>query len=229
LSLEAAAWLFATIALYLLARAAQRAAGGHPAMNTVLLPSIPLIAALWAAELPYARYAAGGDLLLWALGPATVALALPAVVERRALRRHLWPLLAATVAGSVAAVVSAVGIAWLMGGSDVLLRSISPKSVTTAIAWPLSRTLGGEPGLTALSVIATGVFGALVGAPIIRMAGVRDPDAIGAAIGATSHGIGTARAFQIDPRAGLFAGLAMALNGLITALILPLIAALCGW
>jgi putative effector of murein hydrolase len=55
------------------------------------------------------------------------------------------------------------------------------------------------------------------------MTGVVDWRARGLAIGTASHGIGTARALQVNETAGAFSGLAMGLNALATALLLPLI------
>lgn len=227
--MSALLWLAATLALYAAARAAQRRAGGHPLLNPVLLAAAPLMGALWWSGASYADYAQGGDVLLWLLGPATVALAIPAYDRRAELRRAAAPLMAAILAGSVTAVASVVGLAWAAGVDARTLRSLAPKSVTTAIAWPLATGLGGEPGITALSVIVTGVLGALMAGPICRALGMRDPRALGAALGTTAHGIGTARALQLDPLAGLFAGLAMAINGALTALLLPLLARLLGW
>jgi putative effector of murein hydrolase len=55
---------------------------------------------------------------------------------------------------------------------------------------------------------------------------ITDYAARGFAAGLTSHGIGTARAYDVDPTAGLFAGIAMALNAVATAVLVPLIARL---
>jgi putative effector of murein hydrolase len=87
----------------------------------------------------------------------------------------------------------------------------------------ISEQLGGLPSLTAVLVILTGVLGAMLGPPLLNLLGIRDWAARGVAIGTASHGIGTARALQVSELAGAFAGLAMGLNALATALMLPLI------
>jgi putative effector of murein hydrolase len=133
---------------------------------------------------------------------------------------------AALLAGSLTAIVSAVTIAWLLGADATTLRSLAPKSVTTPIAMAVAQQIGGLPSLTAVLVILTGIVGAMVVSPLFNALGVRDPRARGFAAGLAAHGIGTARAFQVSELAGTFAGTAMGLNGLLTAILVPLLAAL---
>lgn len=59
--------------------------------------------------------------------------------------------------------------------------------------------------------------------PLMKLLRLKNPAAAGFAAGLASHGIGTARAFQIDPLAGAFAGIALGLNGLLAAILAPLI------
>jgi putative effector of murein hydrolase len=132
----------------------------------------------------------------------------------------------ALLAGSVTAIVSAVVVAWALGASRETLASLAPKSVTTPIAMAVSERLGGLPSLTAALVILTGIVGAMTATPLLDVLGIRDWRARGFGIGVAAHGIGTARAFQVDQLAGTFAGIAMGLNGLVTALLAPLLLAL---
>ena len=108
-----------------------------------------------------------------------------------------------------------------MGASTETLISLAPKSVTAPVAMGISEKLGGLPSLTAVLVVSTGIVGAVLGTGLFRLLGIRDDAIKGFALGATSHGIGTARAFQVSPVMGAFAGLAMALSALVTALLLP--------
>jgi putative effector of murein hydrolase len=118
-------------------------------------------------------------------------------------------------------IVSAVGLALLLGGSSEIAVSLSPKSVTTPIAIGISQKVGGVPPLTAAAVIFTGILGGMLGPDIIRLIGIRSRFAIGLATGAAAHGIGTARALRDGELEGAMSGVGMMLNGLITALILP--------
>ncbi len=132
----------------------------------------------------------------------------------------------ALVTGSIVAVASAIILPAAMGAGDALLATIAPKSATAAVAVEIADRLGGVPGLTAVITISTGIFGAAFGPSILEAGGVRDERAKGFALGLASHGIGTARAFQISETAGVFASIGMILNALLTILLVPLLVAL---
>ncbi|MBK9021371.1 MAG: LrgB family protein [Sulfuritalea sp.] len=193
----------------------------HPLANPVLLAVIALVALLWLTGTPYRTYFDGAQFVHFLLGPATVALAIPLYAQLDKLKRMAGPLLVALLAGSTCAAVSAVLVGKVLGASDATLLSLAPKSVTTPIAMGIAEGLGGLPSLTSVLVILTGIVGA-VGARYIYAALRIDNDAVrGFALGLASHGIGTARAFQVSEQTGAFAALAMGLNGLLTALLLP--------
>jgi len=221
-------WLSLTLLAYLGAAALHRRFGGHPllnaALNPVLIAVTGLIGVLVLTETPYRTYFDGAQFVHFLLGPATVALAVPLIENLERVRRALVPMAAALVAGSLTGIVSAVGLGALFGGGAETLASLAPKSVTTPIAMAVSERLGGLASLTAALVIATGILGAVIAVPLLDRLGLVDLRARGFAIGTAAHGVGTARAFQIDPVAGTFSGVAMALNGLLTALLAPLLA-----
>jgi putative effector of murein hydrolase len=127
-----------------------------------------------------------------------------------------------TFGGAGIAVAMAVGVAWLLGASDEVLRSVATKSITTPIALSVSEIIEGIPRLAAACVVITGVVGAALGPGLLARAGISDHRVIGFTLGLTAHGIGTARAFDISPQAGAFASLGMGLTGLVTAAFLPL-------
>ena len=214
-------WLTATLAAYVVADRLSRATGRNPLVNPVLIAVILLSTVLSATGTAYPAYFEGAQFVHFLLGPTTVALAVPLHQNWPLVRRSLIPVLGALVAGSITAVLSAVGLGLLFGMPSELLASLAPKSVTAAIAMGISREIGGEPSLTATLVIATGILGAVMVTPLMNILGLKDYRARGFAAGVASHGIGTARAFQVDPVAGVFAGIALGLNGLLTALIVP--------
>ena len=187
-----------------------------------------VIAALEVSGTPFEAYFEGAQFVHFLLGPATVALAIPLVENWDRVRRSLVPILIALVAGSLTAIVTAVGTAALLGAPRPILASIAEKSVTTPIAMGISEQIGGIPSLTAVLVILTGVLGAILVTPLMDALRVRDYAARGFAAGVASHGIGTARAFQVNDLAGTFSGLAMGLNGILTAMLVPLLAGLFG-
>jgi len=195
-------------------------------LNPVIVTATFIILFLSQLDIPYAQYAAGGDMLLFLLGPAVVALGLPLYQRRAEIISRLLPTLCAVSAGAVASIVSATAILLLFGSDTDLILSMAPKSVTTPIAIGISEKIGGIVPLTAAIVVVTGCFGGMVGPTFCRILGIRDPFAMGLAMGTAAHGLGTGRMLEIDRFGGAMAGLAIGLNGVITAAIIPIFVAL---
>jgi predicted murein hydrolase (TIGR00659 family) len=221
-------WLTATLAAYAAADALSARFKRHTLANPVAIASAIVVAMLLATGTSYVAYFAGAQFVHFMLGPATVALAIPLYRNLGLVRQALLPMAAALVAGSLTAAASAVLIAWAFGSPADVLASLAPKSVTAPIAMELAKSLGGIPSLAAVLVIITGIFGALVVTPLMKALAIRNDAARGFAVGVASHGIGTARAFQISQVAGTFAGIAMGLNGALTSLLVLLWLALAG-
>jgi predicted murein hydrolase (TIGR00659 family) len=218
-----------TLVVYQAAYWIYKRADFHPLLNPVALSVAALVALLELTDTPYATYFDGAQFVHFLLGPATVALAIPLYAQLDKLKAAWLPLAGALVVGSVVAIGSAVGIAWVLGASDTTLISIAPKSVTTPIAMGITEKLGGLPSLTAVLVVSTGILGAVLAKYVLDALRIRDHGVRGFAVGVAAHGIGTARAFQVSEQAGAFAGLGMGLNGLATAILFPLILWLAGW
>jgi predicted murein hydrolase (TIGR00659 family) len=214
-------WLTLTVVTYAAADALHRRLRRHPLLHPVLTSVIALGALLAGSGTPYPRFFEGAQFVHFLLGPAIVALALPLHRELRRERAMALPLSAALLAGSVTAVVTAVTTARLLGGSRETLLSLAPKSATAPVAMGIAERLGGLPSLTASLVVLTGVIGAVLGPWLLRRLRVTDPAATGFALGVASHGIGTARAFELGETAGAFSGLGMGLNALATSLLVP--------
>lgn len=217
-----------TVLAYLLGDRLYQRSGRSPLLNPVVLAIGLLVALLLVTGTPYHRYFEGAQFIHFLLGPATVSLAVPLYQHFGRIRAQWLPILAGLLAGSVTAIVSATGLVWLLGGARETLISMAPKSVTTPVAMGIAAQLGGLPSLTAVLVIMTGIIGAVTGPLLLRVLRIEDDAARGLALGVAAHGIGTARAFQINDLAGAFSGLAMGLNALLTALLVPLLARLTG-
>ena len=197
--------------------------GRNPLLNPVLGAVLIVVAVLVLTGTDYGTYFEGAQFVHFLLGPATVALAVPLYRQWYRERRSALAIVVSLVAGSLTAILSAVAVAWLAGSSEAVLASVAPKSVTAPVAMGIAEKLGGLPSLTAVLVIVTGILGAMLGPKVLDVTGVVDWRARGLAIGTASHGIGTARALQVNETAGAFSGLAMGLNALATALLLPII------
>jgi len=197
--------------------------GHNPFLNPVLTAVIAVVALLTLSGTSYETYFEGAQFVHFLLGPATVALAIPLYRQFDRVRRSALALVTSLLCGSLTAIGTAVGLGWLMGASRETLLSLAPKSVTAPVAMGITEQLGGLPSLTAVLVILTGILGAVLGPPLLTLIGVKDWRARGLALGTASHGIGTARALQAGELAGAFSGLAMGLNALATAILLPVL------
>ncbi|MEK9671332.1 MAG: LrgB family protein [Rhodospirillaceae bacterium] len=212
-----------TLVAYQIGMAVYRRTGMNPLVNPVLIAVAIVVGLLIATETDYTDYFDGAQFVHFLLGPATVALAIPLYRQIDKVRRASGAILTSIVMGSAVGSASAVGVAWILGGSMSSLLAIAPKSVTAPVAMGIAQKLGGLPSLTAVLVIITGILGASLGPYVLDLIRVRDWTARGLAIGTASHGIGTARAIQVNAAAGAFSGLAMGINALATAILLPLV------
>jgi predicted murein hydrolase (TIGR00659 family) len=215
-------WLTVTLVVYAAADAVSLATRRHPLANPVL-HSIWIVGLfLLVTGTSYATYFAGAQFVHFLLGPATVALAVPLYENRKLVVAAILPMLVALVVGSIVAIVSVVVLAEAAGLPRTVILSLAPKSVTAGVAMGIAESLGADPSLTAISTVLTGIMGAIVVTPLMNRAGITDFRARGFAAGLAAHGIGTARAFQVDAVAGVFSGIAMSLNALVTSLLVPL-------
>jgi predicted murein hydrolase (TIGR00659 family) len=214
-------WLTLTLLCYLIALRLYRLGGERALLNPVAIAVALLIGLLVLTGTPYQTYFDGAQFVHFLLGPATVSLAIPLYRQRERLRALAVPIAAALVAGVLTAALSAIALGVLFGADRETLISLAPKSVTAPVAMGISEKLGGLPSLTAVLVVSTGIVGAVLGTGLLRLLRIRDDAVKGFALGVTSHGIGTARAFQVSPVMGAFSGLAMALSAFVTAMLLP--------
>jgi predicted murein hydrolase (TIGR00659 family) len=214
-------WLALTLVIWIGADGLARLSGRNPVVNPVLISIVVISAILLTTGTPYGTYFNGAQFVHFLLGPATVAIAIPLFKNWPTVRQKAIPMLAALLAGVVTSLVSTILIAEAFGMSHTVLVSLAPKSVTAAVAMGISEGLGGEPALTAVLVICTGILGAVIVTPLMNAMRLRDYAARGFAVGLASHGIGTARAFVVDPVAGTFAGIAMGLNAIVSSLLVP--------
>lgn len=190
-------------------------------LNPVMLSIITIASILHLTGIKYETYMESAKILSFFLGPAVVSLAIPLYKQRETIKAYSRQIFAGIAFGGTLAILSAFYVTKLLGGSEEVLLSIAPKSITTAIAIGVSEKIGGIPSLTAVLVILTGIFGNAIGIEMLNAFKIKDRVARGLAMGVTSHGLGTARIILNDELSGAVSGLAMALNGVFTSLILP--------
>jgi putative effector of murein hydrolase len=216
-------WVAITIAAYAGAQWVQRACGGTPLANPVLIAILVVAAIVLATGTSYATYFSGAQLINFLLGPATVALAVPLARNLHHIRRGFHAIALALLAGSLTSIVSGVGLVWLTGGSRLAALSMAPKAVTTPIAMAVAQEIGGIPALTAALAIVGGIVAAIAGQVVLRWMRIEDWRAHGLAAGVAGSGVAAARVAGLSGLAAAFAALGIALNGVITSLIAPLV------
>ncbi len=193
-----------------------------PLCHPIVIAAAAVTVFLEASGVSYAEYKNNTSILGMLLGTATVALAVPLYQQLHLIRAYARPLLITLVAGAFFAPASAVLLAWLVGANKTTLLSLAAKSVTTPIAVAVTESIGGIVALAAGVVIVVGIFGALIGPPILDRLNIQDKAVRGFTLGLVSHAVGTARAFELDPVSGAFASLGLALTGALTAIVIPL-------
>lgn len=191
-------------------------------MPLVLTPMI-LVLLLVVTHISYQDYLGETHWLLWLLGPATIAFAVPVYENLAIIRRHWMSLTTGVITAMLVAVGSSVWLARLLTLPEEVQRSLAVRSITTPFALEAAKQLGGQPDLVALFVVITGVFGMAVGDLMFLRLSVRSGLAKGAGLGASSHGAGTAKAYEIGQQEGVVSSLVMMLAGIITVLAAPLI------
>lgn len=222
--------LTATLSVYVLAHAFYQRVRQAPWANPVLWSVVTLALLLSLTHTAYPTYFSGAQFIHVLLGPAVVALGWPLWQRRAELVLRWRPLLLASLVGGAAAAGSAVVLGWALELPADVLRSLAPKSVTAPVAMGITERLGGIPALAAVMAVVTGLVGALSAKPLFALLGVgstpTDWQARGFALGTASHGIGAARAMQVNADAGAYAGLALGLQAVLASVLMPLVA---GW
>lgn len=198
---------------------------GTPIANPLLISMIIMCSLLLVTGVSTATYNLGGAFISMFLTPATVALAVPIYRQLDVLKCNLLPILSGALVGTITSMGSVFVLCKLFHLPQDLLLSLLPKSITTPIGVAVSQSLGGIPSITAISIIVTGLFGAVALPTFLKTMKQEHPVAIGVAIGTASHAVGTSRAIELGETEGAMSGLAIGIAGLITAIIASIIGA----
>lgn len=189
-----------------------------------ILTSIPvIILILKTMNIEYEAFRQGSHLIHFLLGPSVVALGYVLFEQMKYLKGNVVSILVSVFTGAVVGIVSVILIGDLMGADQTLIASLQPKSVTTPIAMDIAEKAGGIPSLTAVIVVAVGIFGSIAGPIVMKVLGIESRIAKGLALGASAHGLGTSVAIQIGAIEGALSGLAIGLMGIMTAILVPVI------
>ena len=191
----------------------------HPLLTSIFV----IIVILEVLDIEYASFQQGSHLIHFMLGPSVVALGYVLFEQMKYLKGNVVSILTSVFVGAIVGIISLIAIGKLMGADQSLIATLQPKSVTTPIAMGISEKNGGIPSLTAVIVVAVGIFGSIVGPAVMKVLGIESRIAKGLALGASSHGVGTAAAIQLGAVEGALSGLAIGLMGIMTAILVPVI------
>lgn len=189
--------------------------------NPLLLSSIIIGACLMLGNIPYSSYKSSSSVLSWLLLPATVSLAIPLFEQWKLLKKNWKAILCGIGAGVITSLLCTVILAKCFGLPVDIAVSMLPKSVTTAIGTDLSAELGGIPSLSIVLIILTGITGNILAPSLCKLLRLRSAVARGVAIGTASHAIGTSKAMEMGDVEGAMSGLAIAVAGILTAVLMP--------
>lgn len=191
--------------------------------NPLLIAVVIIVFLLTELHIKYDDFNIGGQLISFFLYPATVALALPMYKKISLFKKNVSCILISILCGQASGIICIIFLSKLFNLSDVLTKSLMPKSITTPIGMAVSMQLNGIPSITVMAIILTGILGSIIGPFLLGIIKVKDKVAIGIAMGASSHAVGTAKALELGEVEGSMSGLAMAISGIITVFLAPAI------
>ena len=195
----------------------------YPVFNPLMIAITLTIFVLLKFNISYAAYSRGGDIIMFFLGPATVVLGVSLYKNSRRLKEYFLPILAGVTAGSFTAIVSVIILGKAFGLKKELIISMIPKSITTPIGIELSKSLGGNPSITVIGIMITGMTGAISSPFICKFFKIKNKVSRGIGIGTASHAVGTSKAIEMGEVEGAMSGLAIGMAGLVTIFLVPIL------
>ncbi len=195
----------------------------NPLLNPILIATILIIGFLTITGISYDTYKVGGDYISFFLGPVTVLLAVPLYRHIQALKKNWFPIIAGIFVGSTISVLCVIACAKIFSLSKTLMFSLTPKSITIPMGSVLSEQIGGIPSITIVSIVITGITGAVTAPLVCRFFRIKHPVAQGVAIGTASHALGTTKAMEIGEVQGAMSSLSIGVAGVITVFIAPIL------
>ncbi len=191
--------------------------------NPLLIGIVITIVFLLAFHIDYDTYNNGGKFINMFLGPSTVVLALPLYKQLQLLKKNAKAIISGIVLGSLIGIISIVGLSYLLGLDESVIKSLAPKSVTTPIGISISEQLGGIIPITVLAIVSTGIMGAVIGPFVCKICRIKNEVAVGIAIGTASHAVGTSKALELGEVQGAMSSLSIGIAGIVTVVLAPIV------
>ncbi len=199
---------------------------GWAVLNPILVSVAVVIFLLKVLKVDYEVYNEGAKYISYLLTPATVCLAIPLYKQLELLKKNLTAVAAAILAGVASSAVSIFALCLLFRMEHVYYVTLLPKSITTAIGMGVSEEAGGIVTITVVCIIVTGILGNMIGETVFKLIRLESPIAKGLALGTSAHAVGTAKALELGEIEGAMSSLSVAVAGLLTVLVVPLVSGL---
>lgn len=192
---------------------------GFPLLHPLITASIVLITTLYFFDIDTQIYIDSTQILIYMLGPATVALGVPLYNNFSKLMKYKRQLILPLMLGAIASPLFAVSLLAIFNIDPIVLKSMFSKAITSPIAIDITLLLNGIPALAVLFVLASGITGAAFATNLFSVFKIKSDISKGIAIGVSAHAIGTARAVQISEECAAFSVIAMCINGITAAVV----------
>ena len=194
-----------------------------PIFNPLLIAILGIILFLSITKIPYESYKLGGDRINFFLGPVTIVLAVPLYKQFDLFKKYLLEILIGISCGVVVSFISVKLIGHFTNADVDIINSLIPKSITTPMGISLTKTLSGVEAITVVSIILTGILGAIISPIIFKIGKINNPVAKGIALGTSAHALGTTKALEMGEVEGAMSGLSIGISGIITVNLIPII------
>lgn len=194
-----------------------------PIFNPLLLSIIFIILFLGITKIPYEKYKIGADTINFLLGPVTIVLAIPLYKQFDLLKKHFLEIIVGIVSGVLVSLCSIMLVGKVTNANIDIINSLIPKSITTPMGLALTNSLNGIESITVVSIILTGILGAIIAPTIFKIGKINHPVAKGIALGTSAHALGTTKAIEIGEVEGAMSSLSIGIAGMITVILVPII------
>ena len=194
-----------------------------PIFNPLLIAILGIILFLSITKIPYESYKLGGDRINFFLGPVTIVLAFPLYKQFDLFKKYLLEILIGISCGVVVSFISIKLIGHFTNADVDIINSLIPKSITTPMGISLTKTLNGVEAITVVSIILTGILGAIISPIVFKIGKINNPVAKGISLGTSAHALGTTKALEMGEVEGAMSGLSIGISGIITVILIPII------
>lgn len=194
-----------------------------PIFNPLLIAILGIILFLSITKIPYESYKLGADRINFFLSPVTIVLAVPLYKQFDLFKKYLLEILIGISCGVVLSFISIKLIGHFTNADVDIINSLIPKSITTPMGISLTKTLNGVEAITVVSIILTGILGAIISPIVFKIGKINNPVAKGIALGTSAHALGTTKALEMGEVEGAMSGLSIGISGIITVILIPII------